>query len=429
MWRARVADVMNPMGSLLGRPFRNAADSYFHSSKRDALFLAAWQRAIDPSCSVILNFNGQAVLQQGLQTIVQLAEALLENTTYQASDAKIGSLTNFSSGQLPDPHPAQKETAELRLREEVLYFFGTLAGLARNSGTAEKVRSFEYLATVVGQKDELLPMIVGEHLGEAMRKNFEFLCSLHYFSSNSRQTGRVAKLYKIEMELQECCFIIPPFEIAEKQPATFNCRKIRSLRQDGSDPAVIFLPSAFAAGDFSAREKLLPVIASHLAAGLREYYFVDSFHHRLRWMERLSHFRQAERREALRREPLRAQAVLDSRSGRQQIAILSPETLSFLELLMQTRNFTEFPLALQEILHTSLELDSIRQRGRCGMPIAFDFIVLCEALAVESYQLRSKRVLNTLTDAALQKFFDATLRRQHFDSDECYRLLSECVVD
>jgi hypothetical protein len=422
---------MNPMGSLVGQHVRNVTHSYFHSSQRDALFLAAWKRAIDPSCSICLNFNPQAALQQSLQKIVQLAQALLENTTHHASDAKIGSLGNLSPGYVPETYPAHTEAAELELREEVLYFFGTLAGLTRNTGTAEKIRSFEYLATVVGQRDELLPMVVGEHLGESMRRNFEYLCSLHYFQSNHRQSGRFAKLYKVEMELQEHSFFDMPFESAAEQSSTLVCRKEtpNRNREDVSDHAVIFLPSAFQAGDFSARDKLLSALAHHLSAGLREYYYVDSFHQRLRWMERLSRVRQAERREALRREPLRAQAVLDSRSGRQQIAILSPETLSFLELLVQARIFTEFPLPLQEILHTSVELDSVRQRGHWGMPIAFDFIVLCEALAAQSYQLQSKRMMDTLTDSALLKFFDATLRRQRFDSDQCYRLLSECVTD
>lgn len=102
MWRARVADVMNPMGSLVGQPFRNAADSYFHSSQRDGLFLAVRKRAIDPGSTVRLNFNPQVVLQQSLHTIVQLAEAVLENTTHHAADAKIGSLGKVAAKTLPD---------------------------------------------------------------------------------------------------------------------------------------------------------------------------------------------------------------------------------------------------------------------------------------------------------------------------------------
>jgi hypothetical protein len=122
---------------------------------------------------------------------------------------------------------------------------------------------------------------------------------------------------------------------------------------------------------------------------------------------------------------LRLQSVLESRSGRHRIVILSAQTLDFLDSLSKSKLFSSLSIPMQEIIQTALELDSVRRKDQWGEPPSFDFVNLVEAVAVQSFRLVSKGMLSTMTDNALRKFLDAVLLRQEIDGEQCYRMLSD----
>jgi hypothetical protein len=422
-WIAKIADVMNPMGALVCEAFQKSPAAAVHASMRDALFLAAWKKAIDPDAKVSVKFPTQAALQNSLHEIIRLAVQVVGHHGSGDHDPMIGRLQISNSIRTDKTDHVYAENDEMRLREEVLYFFGTVSAFKSLRTVSEKMRSFEYLCAVVGQKDELLSLTVGEHLGSQMRSFFEYLCSLHYFQSNIRQSERLSRLIEIEEQLQELCGQIESLPFDTGQNATLICRSPQHSSSSAGSGSVCFLPSAFSCSDGDNADTIAAKIGVHLDAGVNSFYFIDSFHHRLRWMERLCRVRQNSRFEALRAEPLRRQAVLESRSGRHRVFILSSSTLDFLHAVSESRVFSTLSIPVQEMIHTALEVDSVRRSEGWGLPPAFDFVNLVESIAVHAHHLNSRRILPTLTDASVCKFLDAILLRQEIDSQQLYQLL------
>ncbi|NBX16446.1 MAG: hypothetical protein EBR09_03670 [Proteobacteria bacterium] len=421
-WVGKICDVMNPMGVLTSGPFNSAPVVSIHGSMRDALFLAAWKKAIDPSADVSINFSARAALQFSLSEIIRLAVRVVGHSGSGEEDPLIGTLQLLNPAGRAIANEPQNENDEMQLREEVLYFFGILCGFLSGRTTEEKFRSFAYLAAVVGQKDELLSLTVGEHLGPELRSVFEYLCSLHYFQSNIRQSARLSRLVEIEIQLQEMCARIQPPVADKEQIAELVCRQTRAVRGSETQSAVFFLPSAFSDSAAGSQE-ISKKVSGHLKADAHHFYFVDSFHHRLRWMERLCRARQAVKFENLRTDPLRMQALIESRSGRHRIFILSATSLEFFTSVSRSKLFGELSIPVQEIMHTALELDTLRVNRNWGTAPCFDFLQMVELLAVQGFNVLSGRVMSAMTDGAAVKFLDAMLMRQEIDSDQLYRML------
>ncbi len=424
-WLAKVVDVMNPMGVLVAEPIRSSSWVAVHGSMRDALFLCAWKKAIQPKTQVSLGFNPKAALQLGLNNMLQLALKVVGEPETRGSDSLIGSARGASRFSNAGPAASSVTNDEMQLKEEVLYLFGIMAALGSSRTLTEKQQTFEYLSAVVGQKDELLGRAVGEHLGSSLRSVFDYLCSLHYFQSNIRQSTRFARLTEIEHEIQAYCEKIPeiPWNLQQNGALVFESPQTGGLASNHS--AVVFLPSAYSFSECANLDVVSGRIWRHLQAGQKQFYFADSFHLRLRWMERLCESRQIARLEALRADPLRLQSVLESRSGRHRITILSTPTLNFLDSLSKSKLFSTLSIPMQEVIQTALELDVVRRKDQWGDPPCFDFVNLVESVAVQSYRLISNGVLSTMTDNAVRKFLDAVLLRQEIDGEQCYRMLSD----
>jgi hypothetical protein len=423
MWRAHVVDVMNPMGALVAQRVLHCQSVFVHASARDALFFAAWKHAIEPGAHISLGFNPRMVLLENLERIVRIALQLMNHPMNKNDDVFIGSIGDpkirpkshiLTPGELP---------LEVRLREEVLYFFGTLTAVGSKLQLSERIKTFEYLAAVVGQNDEILPMAVEENLGHELRSVFEFLNSLHYIQSNARQTGRIKRLCEVEKKLQDICCAASLSEHAKGQSTPLKWDVKTGGDDARDDSAVVIFPSASVLGQ--TQEEMRRLIAEHLTRGQNEYLLVDSFHHRLRWMERLNRTRQQEIFFEIKKDPLRARSNFESRSGRTRIAVLSKKTIQYLLSLKSTAVFRVLPIGVQEIVDTAMEIYEIREHEGWGEPPGFDFVDLVEALAVLGFEINSGQILQSLTDQVVPRFFDATLRQQSIDSDQCYRMLSD----
>ncbi|NBW83442.1 hypothetical protein EBR21_16970, partial [bacterium] len=256
-----------------------------------------------------------------------------------------------------------------------------------------------------------------------MRSFFEFLTSLHHIQSNARQTVRLKRLCEVEKNLQNVCCSLSLFEHDKNQSTPVRWEIQSGGENVGNDSAVVFFPSACILEQ--TKGDMRSIIADHLASGQIDFLLVDSFHHRLRWMERLSRTRQEEIFSQIKKDPLRARSNFESRSGRTRIAVLSEKTLQYLLSLKSTVVFRSLPIAVQEIVDTALEIQEIRNREGWGNPPSADFIDLVESLAVLGFGIKSGQILQSLTELAVPKFLDATLRQQSIDSEACYRLLSQ----
>ncbi|MFZ9520824.1 MAG: hypothetical protein ACO3A4_10125 [Silvanigrellaceae bacterium] len=423
MWKALVVDVMNPMGALVAQEVRECHSAQVYGSTRDAMFLAAWKLAIDPGTNLHAGFNSRMVLLESLERIVQIALELLDHPMNKSDDTFIGSLREPKTSVDRNISPPFEVPLEIKLREEVLYFFGSLTALGSKLPLIERIRSFEYLSAVVGQSDEFFPMTVGENLGAEMRSNFEFLTSLHHIQSNARQTGRIKRLCDVEQRLQDICCKATTLQYDKNQDAQITWELARVHKSDEQGAGVLFLPSASGGG--LSPEEMRSATVRQLSAGRNKFLLVDSFHHRLRWMERLNRTRQRVIFSEIQQDPLRARSNFESRSGRTRIAVLSGKTLAFLSEIKASELFRSLPIAVQEIVDTALEIDEIRRIESWGEPPSFDFIDLVETLAVCGFEIKSGQVLQSLTKTGMPKFLDATLRQQSIDSQSCFRVLSE----
>lgn len=424
-WRARTMDVMNPMGVLVAAPLFDLPVMCFEGSRRDSLFLASWNQAIAPQVQMSLNFDSRVELQVGLSQIVILAQEILQQSSNEMEAALIGSMRPWRHFQQTSGlHGNSHEVVEQRLREEVLYFFGTLVALTTSQPLFKRIQSYEYLATVVGQKDELLPMIVGEHLGEKARSDFEFLCSLHYFQSNSRLSLRLERVSAIEQALQERLSVLSRLPLRAAQSAALCLEKATKLNQEHSSQAVVFLPSAMNPKTSDVHQDFSERLNQFLSAGIDEFFFVDSFHNRLRWLERLAMARQVQRLEALRRDPLRAQSIFESRSGRQRMNVLSASSIDLLKAVRSSPRFSSLSIAMQEIIQTALEIDEIRVTGRWGSAPTVDFVVLLDRLCSLFFGQSLSESVMFREASELEKFLEASLRRQDWDSAQFERMIS-----
>lgn len=382
MWQLKSLDVVNPSGLVVRDEIDWKNGVNFYGPHRESLFLGVCRKTLNPDQHCEFNFNPRAQLFRAIENIFRISEQLLESSSSEPDNGKIGSLQGFGQNSLSGNIHA--DNLLIILRAEVLYLFGTICALSSAVTESKMLLFCDHLAAANTQSDELIPLLVEHVLGRELRIIFENLCGQYYFQSFSRQAQRRESLFHAERILSDLC--------SQPWNAAWNCQQKPSMRVGrlegngiDSDACAVFLPFVSSCSDSDVQQPQSDTCAQLLQAGVQKFFYVDSFVEQLRWVERLSIARQVVRMTAVREDPLRSQSFFDARSGRSRILVLSDQSLLRLRELLKKYRITDFSLSIQEKIETAFELQEIRLASNLKISPQFDPILLAYELSKASY--------------------------------------------
>ena len=385
MWQLKTLTIQNPAGLSIEPTVNWLGETHLFGPQREVLFTALTQQLLRPQCSVTLGFNPRAQMFRSLQNILSLAESVLSLTNGHPSEKRIGAIVANEKDNLK--HELQSSSIQKMLRAEIILFLACVSVNSSLLSESDALRVFEYLSSVNSQTDEMLPSMVEQALGREARSVFELLTSQIFFYRSSRIQDVQHKIYEAEHTLSRyiATMHLPSWKSDQVAPAT--------VVHDGSskDKNAVFIPYSSSSKDVETSDSTTKVCSFLLKNGVTQFYVIDSFVERLRWIERIAVRRQLERLEAVRGEPLRAQAFFDARAGRNSFILLSDQVQSILQHTVSQLGLVHFEMEIQEMISTSLEIFEMRKSTAFFKDPMFDLIVFADALDEASRNNTSPR--------------------------------------
>lgn len=377
MWSLQSVEVINPTGLITCESLDWNHGVRFFGPHRELMFVGICKKVLSPEMDVVFNFNPRAQLFRTLSNVLNLSESLISLTDVETDEAKIGSW--LRGGHVPIAGRTFADNLLVVLRAEVMYLFGTICAIHGRNSRDQLSKVFDHLASINGQNDELLPLMVETVMGSEFRRIFENLCGNYYFQSAQGKSKRREWLFHAEKLLTEICSqpLNVKWDLAQRE--TMHTKSLDSHPLSG-DESCVFLP--FCSSHYEMEKTVsLPVVCTQLVSeGVRQFFCVESFHEQLRWVDHLSFARQEVRVNAVREDPLRRQSFFDARTGRQKILLLSDASLSFLRDLLEKHPIADFTMQNQDTIETAFEVNAIRERFERRIDPQFDQLILAKAL-------------------------------------------------
>lgn len=375
MWQAKQLQIQNPAGLLQSPAINWLKDTQICGPHREVLFISLTQCILNPKAHVTLGFNPRAQLFLGLQAVLNLTEKILDLTAVDAKEAKIGSIVDPLHVN-PD-REMQLSSVQKMLRAEVILLMASIAVSQDQLNRNEVMRVFEYLSSVNSQTDEMLPLMVEQVLGPQARSVFEFLTIHIFFHKSSSLHETRHKIYQAESLLSDFLakMKLPTWEQSQVASVIFH---IPTATESGKN--AVFIPFGSSNSDVRMTGGFEEACRSSLHDGVTQFFVIETFVERLRWIDRIAARRQVERLAAVRAEPLRMQSFFDARAGRNSFFILSDEGLSILESVLARVDLMNFDMDVQEMIATSIEVAELRKSVSYFKDPQYDLIRLTQTL-------------------------------------------------
>lgn len=374
MWNVKTLEIQNPAGLLIDSKLDWSGETFVFGPQREVLFIALSQGVLRPESRVSLGFNPRAQMFRSLQNIFTLAEKLLSMNSAHPDEGKIGAMV--SNRELSPDDVMQISSVQKMIRAEVTLFLASVSVNSTHLSKAQILRMFEYLASVNSQTDEMLPIAIEQVLGRSARDVYELLTS-HIFFYRASGLGEIRKkLYEAEHVLSGYVAAMRLPEWKNDQVAPAYVLLDGSLKQRNA----VFVPFSSSSTDTYNAHSLEEVCSFLLKNGVSCFYSVDSFVERLRWVERIAIRRQLNRLDAVRVDPLRAQAFFDARAGRNSFIVLSDQGHAILQQLVADFGLANFEMDVQEMIATSLEIYELRSSVSIFKDPWYDLIAIVKTL-------------------------------------------------
>jgi len=399
MWQLKTLEIQNPAGLSIEPKFDWLGETHVFGPHREVLFTALTQQLLRPNCQVCLGFNPRAQMFRSLQNILKHAEMVLELAYGHQRESKIGAVVADRSSTPDDDF--HSSSIQKMLRAETILFLACVSVNSSLLTESEVLRVFEYLSSVNTQTDEMLPSMVEQALGREARKIYELLTSQIFFFRSSKLPEMRREIYDAEHTLSRyiSTMELPYWNSDQVAPARIV------LDSSPNRKNAVFVPYSSSSSDIGTFDSMIKVCSFLLKSGVETFYVVDSFVERLRWVERIAARRQTERLDAVRADPLRAQAFFDARAGRNSFILLSNQGHSILQKALTEFELVRFEMDVQEMIATSIEIVEMRNSVSIFKDPLYDLIVLANALTEASQDVKSK---NALIDAdTIRKIFQS----------------------
>jgi len=392
MWRTQLLYTLNPVGVLLLEPLNWHKGGLFYAPRREALFTALCLRAVHPKLNITLNFHPRAELFACISRIMRDANLLLNLNVQHAHDPRVGPIDKrYSAADFRfDNHNA--EYLKAKNRAEVIYLFGALAANTTRITNVDLARTYDYLASVFEQTDEMLPMAAEFALGQEFRTYFERLWRQEHYVTDTRLEKSRSLLFEAERYLTELCSV--PIDL-NYDPSSMHTLKVvgKDVNLKAEEQSVVFLPYPCTSDEIAKGINLTEHCRLLLQQGYSSFYIVQPFNETLRWIDMLARHRHKQRLSAVEEDPLRSQGVLDARNGHHKVVLLAEEGIQCLQSLKENEGFAEVSLSTQEMIATAIEVAQLRKALGCQVDPQFDLLTVSSALIRASAGAQAESIL------------------------------------